>query len=86
MYDIAWGVEMMNQPKINPAVLRLLVIFPNVLSYILLLGVIVYTMTNYSVLKSEGALSFWLILVAILGPMAIFTSYSILKRIRAGNL
>lgn len=76
----------MNQPKINPAVLRLLVIFPNVLSYILLVGVLVYIATNFTGLKAAGALNFWLLLVAILCPMAIYTTYSIVKRIRAGVL
>lgn len=76
----------MNQTKINPAVLRLLVIFPNVLSYLLLIGVIVYIATNFSGLKAAHALNFWLILVAVLSPMALFTTYSIVKRIRAGVL
>ncbi|MBD8026181.1 acyl-phosphate glycerol 3-phosphate acyltransferase [Ureibacillus sp. Re31] len=76
----------MNQTKINPAVLRLLVIFPNVLSYILLLGVIIYIITNFAGLKAANALTFWLILVVILGPMAIYTTYSIVKRIKAGVL
>ena len=76
----------MNQPKISPAVLRLLVIFPNVISYILLIGVLIYIATNYSGLKAAEALNFWLILVALLGPMAVYTTYSIVKRIRAGVL
>ncbi|MFL0505824.1 acyl-phosphate glycerol 3-phosphate acyltransferase [Ureibacillus sp. 179-F W5.1 NHS] len=76
----------MNQTKINPAVLRLLVIFPNVLSYMLLLGVIIYIITNFAALKAANGLTFWLILVIILGPMAIYTTYSIVKRIKAGVL
>lgn len=76
----------MNQPKMSPAVLRLLVIFPNVLSYMLLFGVIVFVITNFPMLKAENALNFWLIIIAVLGPMAIFTTFSIVKRIRAGVL
>ena len=76
----------MNQPKMNPAVLRLLVIFPNVLSYILLFGVIVYLLTNYGALQATGALTFWIILPILLAPMAIYTTYSIVKRIKAGVL
>ena len=76
----------MNQPKMNPAVLRLLVIFPNVLSYILLLGVIVYLLTNYGALQAAGALTFWIVLPIVLAPMAIYTTYSIVKRIKAGVL
>ncbi|WP_097073026.1 acyl-phosphate glycerol 3-phosphate acyltransferase [Ureibacillus xyleni] len=76
----------MNQPRMSPAVLRLLVIFPNVLSYILLFGVIVYITTNYSTLKAANALNLWLIVCAVLTPMAIYTTYSIVKRIKAGVL
>ena len=76
----------MNQPKMSPAVLRLLVIFPNVLSYILLFGIIVYIITNYTFLKTAQSLNFWLIVLFVLTPMAIYTTYSIIKRIRAGVL
>ncbi|SOC05409.1 hypothetical protein SAMN05880501_10456 [Ureibacillus xyleni] len=86
MYDREWGGDIMNQPRMSPAVLRLLVIFPNVLSYILLFGVIVYITTNYSTLKAANALNLWLIVCAVLTPMAIYTTYSIVKRIKAGVL
>ncbi len=76
----------MNQPKMNPAVLRLLVIFPNVLSYILLFGVLVYLLTNYSALQAGGVLTFWIVLPIVLAPMAVYTTYSIVKRIKAGVL
>ena len=76
----------MNQPKISPAVLRLLVIFPNIISYLLLIGVLIYVATNFAGLKAAQELNFWLILIAILCPMAIYTTYSIVKRIRAGVL
>lgn len=76
----------MEQPRMSPAVLRLLVIFPNVLSYVLLFGVIIYIVTNYSGLQEAGALNLWLIIAAVLAPMAIYTTYSIVKRIRAGVL
>lgn len=76
----------MNQPKMNPAVLRLLVIFPNVLSYILLFGIIVFIATNYAALREAEALLTWGIIACVLAPMAIYTTYSIVKRIRAGVL
>ncbi|MFP3917611.1 acyl-phosphate glycerol 3-phosphate acyltransferase [Lysinibacillus telephonicus] len=76
----------MNQTRISPAVLRLLVIFPNVLSYILLIGIIIFIATNYEGLKAANALNLWLIIAAVLGPMAFYTTYSIVKRIRAGVL
>lgn len=76
----------MNQPKMSPALLRLLVIFPNVLSYMLLAGVIIYIVTNYPMLKTTNTLNFWLILTIVLGPMTIYTTYSIIKRMRAGVL
>lgn len=76
----------MEQPRMSPAVLRLLVIFPNVLSYVLLFGVIVYIVTNFAGIQEAGALNLWLIIAAVLAPMAIYTTYSIVKRIRAGVL
>ncbi|KGR90018.1 acyl-phosphate glycerol 3-phosphate acyltransferase [Ureibacillus massiliensis 4400831 = CIP 108448 = CCUG 49529] len=76
----------MNQPKINPAVLRLLVIFPNVLSYLLLFGLIIYIITNFEGLQAANALNIWIIITAVLGPMALFTTYSIVKRIKEGTL
>lgn len=77
---------MMQQPTITPKLLRLLVIFPNVMSYILLFGVVVYIRTNLELLKATDGLTMWLIFAAILGPIAIYTTYSIVKRIRAGVL
>lgn len=76
----------MQQPTISPKLLRLLVIFPNVMSYILLFGVVVYIRTNLDVLKATDSLTMWLIIAALLGPISIYTTYSIIKRIRAGQL
>lgn len=76
----------MQQPTMSPKVLRLLVIFPNVMSYILLFGVVVYIRTNLDLLKATNGLTMWLIIAAVLGPISIFTTYSIVKRIRAGAL
>ena len=76
----------MQQPTISPKLLRLLVIFPNVMSYILLFGVVVYIRTNLDVLKATDSLTMWLIIAALLGPISIYTTYSIVKRIRAGLL
>ncbi len=69
-----------------PAVLRLLVIFPNVLSYLLLGGLIIYVTTNYEILKSTESLKVWLIFIVVLAPAAAFTTYSIVKKIRAGHM
>ncbi len=69
-----------------PAVLRLLVIFPNVLSYLLLGGLIIYVTTNYEILKATESLKVWLIFIAVLAPAAAFTTYSIVKKIRAGHM
>ncbi len=74
----------MNEPKMNPGVLRLLVIFPNVLSYLLLIGVGIYILTNYSGLQQAGALSFWMLVFLLLAPVSLFTTYSIVKKIRKG--
>lgn len=76
----------MNQPTIPPKVLRLLVIFPNVMSYILLFGVVIFIRTNLDALKAADALTMWLIIAAVLGPISIYTTFSIVKKIRRGTL
>ncbi|MFJ7735694.1 acyl-phosphate glycerol 3-phosphate acyltransferase [Lysinibacillus sp. NPDC097287] len=76
----------MDQQKMPPAVLRLLVIFPNVLSYILLGGLIIFVSTNYAELKAAENLTIWVISIAALAPMSLMTSYSIVKKIRAGHM
>lgn len=76
----------MQQPTITPKLLRLLVIFPNVMSYILLFGVVIYIRTNLDFLKATGGLTMWVIIAAFLGPIAFYTTYSIVKRIRNGSL
>lgn len=76
----------MQQPTISPKFLRLLVIFPNVMSYILLFGVVVFIRTNLAELKATDSLTMWLIIAAILGPISIYTTFSIAKRIKAGVL
>lgn len=77
---------MMQQPTIPPKVLRLLVVFPNVMSYILLFGVVVYIRTNLEMLKATDSLMMWLIIAAVLGPISFYTTFSIVKRIRNGSL
>lgn len=77
---------MMQQPTISPKVLRLLVIFPNVMSYILLFGVVVYIRTNLEMLKATDSLMTWLIIAAVLGPISLYTTFSIVKRIKNGTL
>ncbi|MFJ7952648.1 acyl-phosphate glycerol 3-phosphate acyltransferase [Lysinibacillus sp. NPDC096418] len=76
----------MDQQKMPPAVLRLLVIFPNVLSYILLGGLIIFVLTNYAELKAADNLKIWFISIAALTPMSLMTTYSIVKKIRAGHM
>ncbi|MER1990473.1 MAG: acyl-phosphate glycerol 3-phosphate acyltransferase [Solibacillus isronensis] len=76
----------MQQPTISPKVLRLLVIFPNVMSYILLFGVVVYIRTNLEMLKATDSLTTWLIIAAVLGPISLYTTFSIVKRIKNGTL
>lgn len=76
----------MDQQKMPPAVLRLLVIFPNVLSYLLLGGLIIFVSTNYESLKAAENLMIWLIFIAVLAPAAAFTTFRIVKKIRAGHM
>ncbi len=56
------------------------------LSYALLIGVIVYIFTNFNGLRSADALDFWIILAAILAPVTIYTTYTIVKKMKAGTL
>ncbi|AVK84627.1 acyl-phosphate glycerol 3-phosphate acyltransferase [Lysinibacillus sp. B2A1] len=76
----------MNQQKMPPALLRLIVIFPNVLSYLLLIGLIIFVFTNYETLKATDNLTVWLIFIVVLAPAAAYTTFSIVKKIRAGHM
>ena len=76
----------MQQPTITPKLLRLLVIFPNIMSYMLLFGVVIYVRTNLEMLKATDSLTMWIIFAALLGPLSVYTTYSIVKRIRSGTL
>jgi len=76
----------MNQQKMPPALLRLIVIFPNVLSYLLLFGLIIFVFTNYETLKATDNLTVWLIFIVVLAPAAAYTTFSIVKKIRAEHM
>lgn len=76
----------MNQPKINPGLLRLFVIFPNILAWCLMIGIIFFVVTNFEELKAADALTFWGILLVVFIPFTLYTSYSIIKRIKNGTL
>ena len=64
----------MQQPTMTPKLLRLLVIFPNVMSYILLIGVIIYIRSNLELLKVTDNLTMWIVIAALLGPISIYTT------------
>lgn len=72
--------------KIHPALLRLFVIFPNILSYVLLIGLIIFVTSNYAILQQSGALAMWLVIIAILAPAALFTTYRIRQKIKSGAM
>ncbi|HBJ02133.1 MULTISPECIES: acyl-phosphate glycerol 3-phosphate acyltransferase [Lysinibacillus] len=76
----------MNQQKMPPALLRLIVIFPNVLSYLLLFGLIMFVITNYETLKATNNLTVWIIFIIVLAPAATYTTFSIVRKIRAGHM
>lgn len=76
----------MNQQKMPPALLRLIVIFPNVLSYLLLFGLIMFVITNYETLKATNNLTVWIIFIVVLAPAATYTTFSIVRMIRAGHM
>lgn len=80
------GVIKMNQQKMPPALLRLIVIFPNVLSYLLLFGLIIFVITNYETLKATNNLTVWIIFIVVLAPAATYTTFSIVRKIRAGHM
>jgi len=79
-------VVKMNQQKMPPALLRLIVIFPNVLSYLLLFGLIIFVITNYETLKATNNLTVWIIFIVVLAPAATYTTFSIVKKMRAGHM
>lgn len=72
--------------KMDPKLLRLMVIFPNVLSYLLLIGVIFFTFTNLGALQDSGNLWFWLLTLGVLAFLSISTTISISKKLKAGTL
>lgn len=72
--------------KMDPKLLRLMVIFPNILSYFLLFGLIVFTFTQYAELKAAGNLWFWLVTTAVLAFMSVSTTWQISKKLKAGTL
>lgn len=76
----------MNQQKMPPALLRLIVIFPNVLSYLLLFGLIIFVITNYETLKATNNLTVWIIFIVVLAPAATYTTFSIVKKMRTGHM
>ncbi|MFJ8104061.1 acyl-phosphate glycerol 3-phosphate acyltransferase [Lysinibacillus sp. NPDC096212] len=76
----------MNQQKMPPALLRLIVIFPNVLSYLLLFGLIMFVISNYDTLKATDNLTVWLIFIVVLAPAAAYTTFKIVKKIRTGQM
>lgn len=76
----------MNQQKMPPALLRLIIIFPNVLSYLLLFGLIMFVITNYETLKATNNLTVWIIFIIVLAPAATYTTFSIVRKIRAGHM
>ena len=69
-----------------PALLRLIVIFPNVLSYLLLFGLIIFVISNYETLKATNNLTVWIIFIIVLAPAAAYTTFSSVKKIRAGHM
>lgn len=76
----------MERQKMHPGLLRLFVIFPNILSYFLLFGIIIFTVTNYAQLQANGAHLLWLGLIAILTPASLFTTYRIAQKLKNGAM
>lgn len=79
-------IEQEPKHKVNPKLLRLMVIFPNVLSYLLLVGVIVFTFSNMAALQETGNLWFWLLTLGVLAFLSVTTTISISKKLKAGAL
>ena len=76
----------MQQQKINPVLLRMLVIVPNAMNYLLAVGIGIFLVTNREDMKAQGNLMFWGIAFLIIIGAALFTSISIIKRIRSGAM
>ncbi len=43
-------------------------------------------MTNYETLKATNNLTVWIIFIVVLAPAAAYTTFSIVKKIRAGHM
>ena len=77
----------MQQPqKLNPQVLRILVIFPNFMNYLLAFGIGVFIFTSYEEMKAQGGLTFWICAFVAVLVIAIITTGSIIKKIRSGQM
>lgn len=76
----------MSQKNINPKMLRFMIIFPNVLSYFLLIGLIVFISTSADILKAGNVYWMWIIVTAGLAVGSVYTTYSIVKKIKQGIL
>lgn len=76
----------MEKTKINPKMLRFMIIFPNILSYFLLIGIVIFLFTYGDSLKEAKLYTPWLIVTIALGVGSIYTTYSIVKKIKQGIL
>lgn len=77
---------MSQQQKLSPQVLRLLVIMPNAMNYMLAFGIGMYIVTNLEEMKAQGALTFWIISFLVIFGVGLLTSLSIFKKIKAGQM
>lgn len=70
----------------NQKLLRFMIIFPNILSYIILIGLIMIITVNIEGMKNSNMLIIWLIITVVLAIGSILTSFSIIKKIKKGLL
>ena len=45
-----------------------------------------FVISNYDTLKATDNLTVWLIFIVVLAPAAAYTTFSIVKKIRAGQM
>lgn len=70
----------------NQKLLRVMIILPNVLSYIILIGLVFIISSNFEGMKNSNMFMIWLMITVVIGIGSIVTSISIAKKIKKGIL
>lgn len=64
--------------------LRSMIIFTNVLNYLILIGLVLFILVQVDTIQDSNMLNIWVIITIIIAISAVFTTYSIVKKIKQG--